>query len=182
MERYNHLAQEMGQVYLEKGGLLRLTVSGRSMAPLLLPGDILWFEGISTADLQPGDLVLVRRAGEMVTHRFLYADGSGWHLKGDACSFPDAAFTEDALIGRAVILERNGRKIDLKIPEMQAAARKVLWFSNLEANLFSTVKDFLSKILPSQLIPRTRFLQRLIGSPFRWINYMLLSRVVSKES
>jgi hypothetical protein len=181
MERYNHLAHEMGQSHLAQGGLLRLTVSGRSMAPSLLPGDTIWVEGITAVELQPGDLVLARREGDMVTHRFLFADRSGWHLKGDACSLPDTAFPAEAIIGRAVLVERDGRKIDLKTPEMVAASRKLLWVSKIESGFFSTIKGFTARILPHKMRSWAKPVVRWTSSPFRWIHRLLYAQLF-KES
>lgn len=181
MDRYNHLAQEMGKLHLGKGGWLLITVSGNSMAPTLLPGDAIWVEGITAGDLQPGDLVLAQREVDMVTHRFLYADRSGWHLKGDACSFQDAAYPAEAIIGRAVLVERGGCKIDLRAPDMLAASRKLLWVSKIESGFFSKVKEFAGKILPNKRLSWAKPAERLAGAPFRWINRLLSTRVNSKE-
>jgi signal peptidase I len=175
MERYNLLAQEMGLAYLSNGGSLCLRVNGDSMAPTLRLGDVVWVEPVSAADLQPGDLVVARRAGDLVAHRFLYADQTGWRLKGDACPYPDDPLPAEALIGRAVSVERDGRLIRLDSSEMKAASSKLLRIGRLEASIFLFFKTVDRRMFASKTPAWIKPIERLAGLPFRWITRLLSS-------
>jgi len=80
-----------------------ITVSGHSMEPALLPGDLViaW-----TEDAHVGDVVIYRPEGyedAKVVHRIIGGNGvDGWHMRGDNNDFTDPFTpTSDAVLGVA---------------------------------------------------------------------------------
>ena len=84
------------------------------MAPLLRPGDAVVAEAIAPGELQCGDIVVTRRDGELITHRFIAADTQGLRTRGDNASGPDEAVAVQTIVGRGVAVERGDRVIDLR--------------------------------------------------------------------
>ena len=60
---------ELAAEVIRSSGELRLQVVGSSMLPVLWPGDLLSVCKHDDAPPSPGDLVVFRRAGRLITHR-----------------------------------------------------------------------------------------------------------------
>ena len=73
----------------EASGSLRLTVTSDSMRPLLRVGDGVVVQPIDPSALQPGDVIVVQRGGEWITHRLVAVDERGWHTHGDNTCYGD---------------------------------------------------------------------------------------------
>jgi hypothetical protein len=69
----------------------RLTVTSDSMRPLLRVGDGVVVQPIDPHALQPGDVIVVRRGGDWITHRLVTVDERGWHTHGDNTRYGDEA-------------------------------------------------------------------------------------------
>jgi hypothetical protein len=95
-------------------GELRLAVTGGSMRPVLLPGDFLVVHPLEGA-ARIGDVLVYWRGGHMWAHRLVARSPAGGALitKGDARGRPDAPVAPGELVGRAVAVERAGRRLDL---------------------------------------------------------------------
>lgn len=95
-------------------GPLRVRVRGGSMLPTLRPGDVVRVEPAGPDDLRPGDVVLCRNGRGALLHRFLGRTPEGWLLtQGDAHLSPDPPWPPEALLGRAVGVERGGRVVPI---------------------------------------------------------------------
>lgn len=84
------------------------------MLPTLRPGDVVRVEPAGPDDLRPGDVVLCRNGRGALLHRFLGRTPEGWLLtQGDAHLSPDPPWPPEALLGRAVGVEREGRVVPI---------------------------------------------------------------------
>jgi len=118
-------ARELSASALASGGSLRLRVNGASMAPLLRPGDVVWVEPVEEAALRLGDVVLVRRAADFVTHRLVERTPDGWIAKGDNLAAPDPAVSGQDILGRVYHVERAGRRIEENRPGWEPLSRRM---------------------------------------------------------
>lgn len=150
------------------GPLLRLRVRGRSMAPLLRPGDTVWMEPAAPSSLKRGDLVVVQRAGEWVTHRLVARSGNRWHTKGDNLRYPDPPVTGQAILGRVVAIERNGLRIELQGHRWRMINRALGWIGWLETRCFTAAQWSKRHLFGGELPPALRVLSRLVTAPPRW--------------
>jgi hypothetical protein len=109
----------------EVGGSLRLTVAGDSMRPLLRAGDGVVVQPIDPYALQPGDVIVVQRGGEWITHRLVAIDEHGWHTHGDNTCYGDEAASASQIVGRVIAIERNDQTIDLRQPRWRVIDRRI---------------------------------------------------------
>lgn len=80
-----------------------------SMRPTLRPGDGILVAPCAPRDLRAGDLVVVRRPGGPVCHRFLRRNGNRLVTQGDNAWRTDRPVPENALVGKVVsILSPEG--------------------------------------------------------------------------
>jgi signal peptidase I len=96
-----------------------LTVSGRSMAPLIRPKDWVLVSTAAEGQIGSGDVVAFRRDNRLVVHRVLKksltAKGVYFIEKGDnleKCRLVNA----DKIIGKVTVVKRNGKIFDLTTP------------------------------------------------------------------
>jgi hypothetical protein len=97
-------------------GPMRLRVHGRSMLPTLRPGDEVIVHPVTAEALAPGDWVVVRGAQDAFLHRYL-----GWRAgcvltKGDGHRVFDPSWPPDAVLGRVVEAQRDGRCFYCRTP------------------------------------------------------------------
>ena len=103
---------------------LRFAARGRSMWPLLRPGDFTIAEPLTGAPRQ-GDVLVYRAGTQLVAHRFIgtFSDGR-LRLHGDFVLDEDPPLPPADVLGRVVAIERDGRRIPLDsgLPRLLAFA------------------------------------------------------------
>jgi ribosomal protein S18 acetylase RimI-like enzyme len=99
-----------------KADRIRLQVKGGSMYPFIQSGD--WVElalfrsGEGAAE--KGDVILLRKDGNLLMHRVLKKVQDGFIVKGDMSLGPDGQIPADDIIARVVSTERNAQRVDLR--------------------------------------------------------------------
>jgi signal peptidase len=123
-------------------GSLQLLVSGSSMVPAVRPRDVLHVRHSEVADLSKGDIVVFRRAGQLIAHRAVRApgkSGKGFLItRGDRVPRKDAPILGSELLGRVVAIERNGVRTNprSRFDRSQRAMGRLLSFSDRATSLF----------------------------------------------
>jgi signal peptidase I len=128
---------ELAAASLRKTGALRLRVSGSSMLPAILPGDVLSIRQVSAAQAAAGDVVLFRREDRFFVHRVLRREAGGLVTRGDALAAADPPVADSELLGKVVAIERRGRPVG---PAATAGRRLASWVfarSPLAGRLFT---------------------------------------------
>ncbi len=90
-------------------GPMRLRVRGCSMLPTLRPGDEVVVQPVTAEALIPGDWVVVRGAQGAFLHRYLGRRHGRILTKGDGHMGFDPLWPPDAVLGRVVEAQRDGR-------------------------------------------------------------------------
>jgi signal peptidase I len=99
-----------------------LRVSGTSMVPSILPGDLVLIKKASLPDISAGEIVVYLRKGRFVVHRVVDRNAAGTAARpevprlitrGDRLRQDDAPVSEQELLGRVVSIERENRKVAL---------------------------------------------------------------------
>jgi signal peptidase I len=163
--------QAASELLQGRDGLLRLKVSGSSMAPLLQAGDVVQIEAVQPEYLALGDLVVVRRQRDFVTHRLVSKSPPTWVTKGDNCAYLDPPFEIPALVGRVVVIEGRRSRVDLRTQKWHNANRWLANLARLEARWLQFIQP---SQRPSNLLARA--FVRLSLLPFR----LLIKFIVNK--
>jgi signal peptidase I len=120
---------------------LRLTITSDSMRPLLRTGDVVVVQPIDPLTLQPGEVIVVQRGGEWITHRLVAMDERGWHTHGDNTTYADEAARADQIVGRVSAIERGGQTIDLQQPRWRAIDCRINRVQRLQLRLFVAARQ-----------------------------------------
>jgi signal peptidase I len=92
-------------------GVLRLRVTGSSMLPSILPGDVLWFRRCAANEARTGEVVLFTREGRLFAHRLIARSAGRLVTQGDGVTAPDPPLEPEQLVGRACRILRRGRML-----------------------------------------------------------------------
>jgi hypothetical protein len=103
-------------------GEVRLRVFGTSMAPAILPGDLVSIQRAGLEEITPGEIVAYLRQGRLFVHRVTrriaaesaaLASGSRLITRGDRLRHDDPAVSPSEFLGRVVSLERGSLTIEM---------------------------------------------------------------------
>jgi hypothetical protein len=132
------------------------------MRPLLRTGDVVVVQPLDPRTAQPGQILVVQRGGEWITHRLVGVDSHGWHTHGDNTSYTDEAASADQIVGRVCAIERGDQTIDLQQPHWQAIDRRVNRVQRLQLRVVAAART----VGGSQSGSAKRGLAALINWPF----------------
>lgn len=162
-DRYTNIALDLLQQSGLAGGAIRLPVTGTSMLPLLQPGDAVWLQSIDPAALRPGDLMLIRQQGVLLTHRLIAVRPQHWQTKGDNNPLADPPITAQQIVGRIVTVERGSTSLDLRRRGWRIASRLLAWSGRIEERCQTLLR------------PRSRRLVYVIDAPFRLVTRAIVA-------
>jgi signal peptidase I len=112
------LAEEVVRTF----GEVRLRVSGTSMVPSILPGDLVSIQRASLREISPGEIVVFLRKGRFIVHRVVDRKAVAVACsstepclitRGDRLRRDDPPVFALELLGRVVSIERDNRKLEL---------------------------------------------------------------------
>ncbi len=135
------LAEEVVRTF----GGVRLRVFGTSMAPSILPGDLVLIQRASLRDISPGEVVLFLQKGRLFVHRVVdrkvtaTADSHGESYlitRGDRLRHDDPPVSSLELLGRIVSIERDNRKVELVAHESNRLIVRLLRSSDRVTYLY----------------------------------------------
>ena len=130
-ERWSAQREALAVEALRGSGHLRLRVHGESMLPALWPGDVTEIQACSAAEVRRGEIVLTWRDGRFFLHRFLARNEVGFITRGDSVPRPDPASAGNALLGRLVSVNRDGRPIKLRRRPWSRMISMLLCYSSI---------------------------------------------------
>jgi hypothetical protein len=92
--------------------VLRLRVISNSMRPLLRSDDTICVRPIDPDRLRRGQIAVVQRNGELITHRLVAFEGAEWRTLGDNAVYADGSVQASDILGWVVAVERGLTTID----------------------------------------------------------------------
>ena len=160
------IRQQMGE-----GTAFRFRVTSGSMAPLIEVGDSVTVQQISLDELRRGDVVVYEDGGTFRVHRLLSIHGELSErllvTRGDGVFHKDRAWSEGALMGKVVAVEKDGREVDLDTPVWRMTNQLlglVSWVEMLSLELARRLKR---ATVGDQKLPLTRWGISLLHGPLR---------------
>jgi len=104
------------QAALQRGLQVRFLAHGQSMQPNVLNGDAVVAEPVAAQELRRGDIALTLGQHGVLLHRVIRRDPATNRIvtRGDAGQQEDTP--AELVLGRAVCLERDGKRISLQMP------------------------------------------------------------------
>jgi hypothetical protein len=139
------LACGLAEEIIRTFGEVRLRVYGTSMAPCILPGDLVSIERASLQDISPREIVLYLRNGRLFAHRVVerkVAPTAGGYeepcliTRGDRLSHNDPPVFSSDLLGRIVSVKRGNRKVELPGMESNRLIARLLRASDRVTYLY----------------------------------------------
>jgi signal peptidase I len=153
----------------QAAGPLRLPVVSDSMRPLLRTGDWVQVEAVTPVALKLGDIIVVQRGAELITHRVLSHDAQGWRTHGDNTRVIDRVVQPEEIVGRVSAIERGAQHVDLQTKQWQTANR---WIGRIDRAKLRVLN--LGQAFP---VRSTRWLATLAIWPFQ----VMLRLVIAVE-
>lgn len=140
MEAAHAIGCDLAAEVVATFGQLSLRVSGTSMVPAVLPGDLISIQPVGAAELSPGEIAVFARDGRLVVHRVVASYASspeqGLITRGDRATHDDAIVSASELIGRVTRIERRGIRVPTRPGLMQQAAGRLLRLSDRATYLY----------------------------------------------
>ena len=155
------MACELAMEVVRTFGRVRLRVMGTSMAPSLLPGDLISVQRAYLDEIAPGDIVMFAQRERLFVHRVAArsvlstADGPEEPClitRGDRHRHDDPGVSASQLLGRVVSIERGNRNVEL-LAQPRASSRLI-------ARLLQTSDRATYFYLRLAACRRTRFMRR----------------------
>ena len=104
---------------LSAGDALQLKVISQSMSPLMQRGDAVRVEIAPLEQISRGEVVLVQRENDYLTHRLIHKSAQKWQTKGDNNRLPDPPASGNRLIGRVTRIQRGDKITSLQTRKWQ---------------------------------------------------------------
>jgi len=155
-----NLIESTSTVLVEKAlrlrGYVRIRVLGTSMAPSVLPGDLVAVRRVGLAEISPGEIILFSRYGRLFVHRVVSRAGAAEPpqliTRGDRLDHDDPPVTSAELLGRVTSIQRGRRAFR---PGVSANRRNGLFSRVLRASDFAT-RVYLYLLRRQRVILRAR--------------------------
>jgi hypothetical protein len=132
-------------------GEVRLKVTGASMLPAVWPGDILVIERRNSAKLQPGQILLCLREGELTAHRMIRRTGDCLVTRGDSHLHSDPPVLGSEVVGHVTCILRNGRHISPEQSFWQRAGSSILRRSDFTTRMTLRLGHWLRRLRPTEM-------------------------------
>ncbi len=161
---------------LDRGALIRLHVTGNSMAPLIEAGDVVLVQRVNAEDLRRGDLLVVEGSGSFLVHRAVAISGNRLRTKGDNVSCADPAVTVHDVLGRVVMVENASGRIDLYVGRWPVVNRVLGLLGWCEMRIFAAARSARRRLPGGRGTRWTPSLSGLVAAPFRLLTRLLLLR------
>jgi signal peptidase I len=133
---HHQVIAEILEADLSPGDVIQLTVVSNSMKPLIAAGDQIIAEITYPDRIKRGDVIVIRRNTDFLTHRAIYKNRGSWITKGDNNTLPDTPIPTDKRIGRVIAIASETQAIDLQARKWTYLNPILGWLCTLEVKAF----------------------------------------------
>ena len=129
---HHQLISNLIESELVDGDQIQFNVTSNSMQPIMQIGDIVVAEVVNPKVINPGDIIVVRRMEDFITHRVILSTKDGWLTKGDNNASMDPIVERDRLIGLVKEVQKNKKRIVLESTRLGRVNRLFARLGELE--------------------------------------------------
>lgn len=149
IEDYRQIASKITKAEGHVGDQIRLRVISDSMAPLLKVGDTVIVAPNSPAALRRGDVIVIWRNEEFITHRLVTRRDDLWYTKGDRFRHFDPPVKTAAILGKVIAVQRGDILLIFRKPRWIVTNRIDGLLNWWEALFFEIGRTLKRKIFPN---------------------------------
>lgn len=153
----------------------KLKVNGTSMSPFLRLGDDIFVKQSSPELLSMGDVVVILRENDIITHRLIRKSPDGYVCKGDNTHVPDPPVKAEQIFGKVVAINRAGERISMDDDSWALRNTMMGRLGNIEHRLYHFSLTFIRLLNKNAKGNHHISVGRIVFSPFRAI-----MRLISK--
>jgi signal peptidase I len=136
---------------LEAGNTINFHVCTSSMAPTLLPGDVLVLQGREIGRIVRGSVIILFNGENWIAHRLLDLraglEKRSLVTKGDNSNHIDPGWCDSRVQGCVVGIHREGRFIDLLSWRARLGGYWIAGLSRLQAHFYELQSGFSNRII-----------------------------------
>ena len=129
---HHHLISSLIETELSVGDKIQFNVTSNSMQPIVQIGDLIIAEVVKAGIIQAGDIIVIRRMDDFLTHRVISITKDGWLTKGDNNVKMDPIVKTENLIGLVKEIHKNNQRIVLESTRMGRVKWILAGLGNLE--------------------------------------------------
>lgn len=97
-----------------KQGTMDFQIIHNSMAPFLLPGDIVCGRQTAAEDLKTGDILILKSPSALIAHRLVSVRDASFIMKGDHLEDFDNPIPADSIVAKITAIKTNSRSFNLE--------------------------------------------------------------------
>jgi signal peptidase I len=125
---------------LAAGETVYFRVTSGSMSPLLQTGDVVGVERTAPETCRIGDIIVIRREHDYLTHRLIHKSGEFWQTKGDNVLRPDSPIRPNSVLGRVTRVRKSGGTWNLQTARQRQIALLLAKLSRREWQVYNIAR------------------------------------------
>ena len=133
---HHQLISNLIESELTIGDQIRFSVTSNSMQHILQIGDSVIAEVIPNTDVNLGDIIVIKRMDDFLTHRVISKSVDGWSTKGDNNVMLDPPIQKENYIGRVRIVQKTNQVIVFESSKWRWANKLLARLGELETRAF----------------------------------------------
>ena len=121
----------LSEEILKRNIVIRIKINGVSMLPFIRTGDAVIIKPFQLKEAAPGDIVAFSDIthDNIICHRLIKKCNSTLIIKADNRMLGYEKVSPDALLGKVILIERNGTIISLETKTQRFLLSRVAWMS-----------------------------------------------------
>lgn len=139
---HHQLILNLIETELKIGDQIRFNVTSNSMQPIMEIGDSIVVEVIPGKDVKIGDIIVIKRLDDFLTHRVIYKTNDGWVTKGDNNTLLDPPVQPENFIGCVRNVQQDNQMINLEARKWRYINFLLAKLGVLETRAFSRHRYF----------------------------------------
>jgi len=152
----------LSEEILKRNIVIRIKINGVSMLPFIRTGDTVIIKPFQLKEAAPGDIVAFSDIthDNIICHRLIKKYNSALIIKADNRLLGYEKVSPDALLGKVILVERDGTIISLETKTQRFLSPKVAWLSFYLSFLLVFITYFIEACRNPKLAP-VKFIRRI---------------------